>query len=189
MKCSKISCFFTTMSVLRQTAIRSFAISPQRLSCGRVIPVRLYAKSKGKGRDIDPSPDASTTLIPRSQRILDSPAALAEYNLAKDKMQTSVDWYRKECGNLEMRASGRVTPALISPLKVPLPGHGHGVRLEEIATVGVRDGSVLWIVAFEEQVRTVFCAHLLSLQRHLTLPLSRTSNISSPHSMTPSYPA
>jgi hypothetical protein len=162
------------MSVLRQTALRSFAASAQRITCVRLIPVRFYAKSKGKGRDLDASFDASTTMVPRSQRILESPTALAEYNLAKGKMQVSVDWYRKECGNLEMRASGRVTPALISPVKVYLPGYSDAVRLEEIATVGVRDGSVLWIVAFEEQVRTCSpCTYLFSLLPLLT-QLSRT---------------
>lgn len=72
-----------------------------------------------------------------------------------------------------MRASGRVTPALLSPVKVSLPDHGDAVRLEEIATVGVRDGTVLWVVAFEEQVRTfavLFLKHIESALYDAKLP-------------------
>jgi len=65
-------------------------------------------------------------------------------------MQTSVDWFRKECSSVEARASGRVTPALLSSVRVRLPDSNTDMRLEEVATVGVRDGSTLIITIFEE---------------------------------------
>lgn len=68
-------------------------------------------------------------------------------------MQASVEWYRKECAAVEARASGRVTPALLSSVRVKLPSSNTDMRLEEVATVGVRDGSTLLVTVFEEDVR------------------------------------
>ena len=59
--------------------------------------------------------------------------------------------YEEEVAALEVRASGRVTPAVLAPVRVSLPDKG-GVRLEEVATVGVRDGTMLVVTVFEEQV-------------------------------------
>lgn len=66
-------------------------------------------------------------------------------------MKTAVEWFRKECQGFETRASGRVTPALLSPVRVKLAEREY--RLEEIATVGVRDGSILLVTLFDEKVR------------------------------------
>jgi len=52
---------------------------------------------------------------------------------------------------LKMRVSGRVTTALLDPVKVALPDSAP-VRLEELATVGVKDGSTLLITVFQENV-------------------------------------
>jgi ribosome recycling factor len=68
-------------------------------------------------------------------------------------MQASIDWFRKECSSVEARASGRVTPALLSSVRVRLPDSNTDMRLEEVATVGVREGSTLIITIFEEDVR------------------------------------
>lgn len=70
-------------------------------------------------------------------------------------MQGSVEWYRKECAMVEARASGRITPALLSPVRVKLPDTTNEFKLEEVATVGVRDGSILLITVFDENVRRV----------------------------------
>jgi len=71
-------------------------------------------------------------------------------------MKASVDYFRKDCAAAENRALGRVTPALLSPVRVKLPDHPNGVRLEELATVGVREGSTLLITLFNEHVRRFF---------------------------------
>jgi len=68
-------------------------------------------------------------------------------------MSMSVDWFRKECAASEARALGRVTPALLSPVRVKLPDNPKPMRLEELATVGVREGSTLLITLFDEHVR------------------------------------
>jgi ribosome recycling factor len=71
-------------------------------------------------------------------------------------MSAAVEWYRKEVASLETRASGRVTPALLSPVRIELPGKGKElVKLEEVSTIGVRDGSTLIITVFEEHVSTL----------------------------------
>jgi ribosome recycling factor len=68
-------------------------------------------------------------------------------------MSKAVEWYRRECALLETRASGRVVPALLNPVRVSLPGtDGEGVPLDKVAAIGVRDGSTLWITAFDEHV-------------------------------------
>jgi ribosome recycling factor len=68
-------------------------------------------------------------------------------------MAASVDYFRKDCAAAENRALGRVTPALLAPVRVRLPESPQGVRLEELATVGVREGSTLLITLFNEHVR------------------------------------
>lgn len=67
-------------------------------------------------------------------------------------MKAAVEWYRKDCAAVETRASGRVTPAVLSSVRVKLPDSPEEHRLEEVATVGVRDGSMLLITVFDEDV-------------------------------------
>jgi ribosome recycling factor len=67
-------------------------------------------------------------------------------------MKKSVDWYRKECASVEARASGRVTPSMLDPVRVELEG-GVKTRLDGIATIGVRDGSTFWITAYDGSVK------------------------------------
>ncbi|KZT10393.1 ribosome recycling factor [Laetiporus sulphureus 93-53] len=126
------------------------------VSTSLIQQIRTYAaKRKGekepKGEKIKHTPIVSTdALIPGSQRI----AAGEEYTKAEGKMKAILDKYRKDVAGLELRASGRVTPAILSPVRVVLPDHDNadskGVRLEEIATVGVREGTTLLITVFEE---------------------------------------
>ncbi|KAF8647985.1 hypothetical protein AX16_006415 [Volvariella volvacea WC 439] len=109
-----------------------------------------HASSKSKTK-------STSTLVPSSKQPITDPAALEEYHKAESQMQTAVDWFRRECATLESRASGRVTPALLDPVRVKLPGKGKtgganaGLPLEEVATVGVRDGSTLLVTVFEEE--------------------------------------
>lgn len=111
---------------------------------------RSYA-TKGKG-----NAKSTATMIPGSKQPITDPAAQAEYAKAEAAMQTAVEWYRKECAAIETRASGRVTPALLSTVRVSIPDQGDAVRLEAISTVGVRDGSTLMITVFEEDVRSCY---------------------------------
>ncbi|KAI0646440.1 ribosome recycling factor [Trametes meyenii] len=124
--------------------------------------VRFYAKpvkkSKDKGKEKEKERDvaqakgakgfATDSLIPASQRIVSS----EEYKKTEGKMQTVLEWFRKEVAGLETRATGRVTPALLSLVRVKVPGasDSKGVRLEEVATVGVKEGTTLLVTVFEE---------------------------------------
>lgn len=129
---------------------------------------RAYASKKAKhGSNVDTSdskrgPIATTSLTPGSQQVLSNPAAREEHARASAAMDSSVEWFRREVAQLEARASGRVTPQLLDPVRVSLPPATHKeegasapskVRLEELATVGVRDGSSLVVTVFEPQVR------------------------------------
>jgi len=89
-------------------------------------------------------------LLPGSQLRI-SESALDEYRKCEEKMVMTVEWYRGEVAKMENRASGRVTPEILAPVSVKIPGRGaNGVRIEEVATVGVKDGSVLIVTVFED---------------------------------------
>ncbi|EIN08786.1 ribosome recycling factor [Punctularia strigosozonata HHB-11173 SS5] len=92
---------------------------------------------------------STASLIPASQKAV-SDAAQAEYDKCKERMDAAIQWFRKECATLEGRATGRVTPALLAPIRVKIPGVGEGLKMEEVATVGVKDGSMLVVTLFEE---------------------------------------
>lgn len=112
---------------------------------------------------------STATLVPGSQQKLTDEAAIEEYAKAEKKMQTALEWYKKEVNGLETRASGRVTPALLAPVRVQLPGsEGESFRLEDVATVGVREGSTLIITVFEENVRTIARCYSACINFHTT---------------------
>jgi ribosome recycling factor len=133
---------------------------------------RAYASKKTKhGSNVDSTtsgskrgPITTTSLTPGSQQVLSNPAAREEHARATAAMASGVEWFRREVAQLDARASGRVTPQLLDPVRVSLPPTTHKeegavaasapkVRLEEVATVGVRDGSSLVVTVFEPQVR------------------------------------
>ncbi|KAI0689575.1 ribosome recycling factor domain-containing protein [Cytidiella melzeri] len=113
-----------------------------------VLQTRPYA-SKKKSKHAEPAEDPHPeAFVPASQRI----AAGEVYHKAEESMKSSVERFRKEVSSLETRASGRVTTGLLAPVRVKLPtsSDSKGVRLEEVATVGVRDGTTLVVTVFEE---------------------------------------
>ena len=108
---------------------------------------RAYAAPKAK---------STANLVPGSQQRLSSEVARQEYSKAEEKMNAAVDWFRRECAAAEVRVDGRVTSALLDRVRVILPGgDGSAVSLEEVASVGVKDGTTLIITVFEDNVSTV----------------------------------
>jgi hypothetical protein len=106
---------------------------------------------------------------------------------AEAKKAASVEWLRREVAQLEARAGGRVTPRLLAPVRVavvPSAGDRRGredvtvsamankVRLEDLATVGVRDGSSLIVTVFDPQVSFFVPPHPSPLR---LVPASHTS--------------
>ncbi|KAG5644358.1 hypothetical protein DXG03_008655 [Asterophora parasitica] len=133
-------CVRAQMRIIGNTAARNtLATIPQRT----FVSSRGYASAK-KGFK------TTSTLIPGSKQPITDPAAQEEYGKAESSMKASVEWYRKDCATIETRASGRITPALLSPVRVKLPDVDSEVRLEEVATIGVREGSTLLITVFDE---------------------------------------
>ena len=124
--------------------------------------------------------------MPGSQRPIADDAAWEEYQKCDEKMKAAVEWFRKECAAAEARASGRVTPALLSPVRVKMPQDDHLYKLEEIATVGVRDGSLLLITVFDEEVRMHY--NFLEYCCFTECNLSSTSNTSREPFIRPSCP-
>lgn len=111
---------------------------------------RNYA-SKSK-----PKTKSTENFVPGSQQKIQDEEAQREYAKAEGTMKTAVEWFKKECAGFETRASGRVTPAILSPVRVSLPDETKEYNLEELATVGVREGTTLLITLFEDKVR---CLH------------------------------
>ncbi|KAG8686208.1 hypothetical protein FRC08_012685 [Ceratobasidium sp. 394] len=128
---------------------------------------RNYAKSHRKGASsVDaPAPDVTDTHTdfapPRgskrhkAQHEDITPNALSEEDeviqQASQKMDATLEWYKRELAQMETRASGRVMPSLLDPVRVRLKSGGGAVsRLDEVATVGVKDGNVLVITVFDE---------------------------------------
>lgn len=156
------------MSFLRTIVVRPAtrlcnAPRPSIASCRVPLPAvctvtRSYASKKHKDVESDKGKDPKSKftntddLVPGSQRILLSP----EYTTTEAKMKASLDYFCKEVAALEVRASGRITASVLSPVRVMLPGNagadGKGLKLEEIATVGVRDGTILMITVFQDNV-------------------------------------
>lgn len=114
------------------------------------------AKAQLKSSKFDGEKHGTVTtdhLLPGSQLRI-SESALGEYQKCEEKMVAAVDWYRKEVAKMENRVGGRVTPEILAPVSVKIPGREpKGVRIEEAATVGVKDGSVLIVTVFEDSVR------------------------------------
>ena len=149
------------------------ALAGSRLAAPAAHQTRTYAKpakkkgGKDKGAD-DDAPSSSSSgkrgskgvatdeLVPASQRVVSS----AEYRATEAKMQAATEWFRKEAAALETRATGRVTPAVLAPVRVRAGAGGEaggkGARLEEVATVGVREGTTLMVTVFEEHVSLTF---------------------------------
>src|SRR6266540_6335188 len=88
---------------------------------------------------------STASFVPGSKMPITDESARQEYAKCEATMQASIDFFRKDCAASENRALGRITPALLSPVKVKLPENPKGVKLEELATVGIREGSTLLI--------------------------------------------
>ncbi|KAF8595527.1 ribosome recycling factor [Ceratobasidium sp. AG-I] len=129
--------------------------------------VRSYAKNHRKGASLASTPvpkavDTHTDFTPprgskghKSVHEDISPTAVSEeeqqIEQAGQKMNATVEWYKRELAQMEARVSGRVVPSLLDPVRVKLKGNtGAPLRLDEVATVGVRDGNVLVITLFDE---------------------------------------
>ncbi|THV07066.1 ribosome recycling factor [Dendrothele bispora CBS 962.96] len=143
------------MSVLRQasasarTAIR---VSTCLRTCTRVKSSSLLFSrpTPTQTRSYAKKAKSTANLVPGSKQPITDEAAREEYKKCEEKMKAAVDWYRKECASVETRASGRVTPALLAPVRVKLPDADQLFRLDEVATVGIKDGSLLLVTVFEE---------------------------------------
>ncbi|KAF9551727.1 ribosome recycling factor [Agrocybe pediades] len=140
--------FQTARSRAPQSALRTLASAssvPRSLVNTLRTPAQLHRSYATKNKV-----KSTSTIVPGSKQPITDPAAQQEYAKAETAMSTSVDWFRKECAASEARALGRVTPALLSPVRVKLPDNPKPMRLEELATVGVREGSTLLITLFDE---------------------------------------
>ncbi|CAL1709042.1 unnamed protein product [Somion occarium] len=153
------------MSLLRHSVARLHVnapripvTNPNRLALNLFLSqVRHYAKKNKRDLDVEDVKGkskqniATDTLVPGSQRILADP----NYVQCEEKMKGASEKFRKDVAAFETRASGRITPAVLAPVRVMLPDNkgpdGKGVHLEELATVGVRDGTTLLVTAFEER--------------------------------------
>ena len=146
--------------ILSTSITRSSTVSIQ-------LPHRRNYASKNKVK-------STAAFIPASKQPITNEAAREEYAKTENAMSVAVDWFRKECAASEARALGRVTPALLSPVRVKLPGMTKNLHLEELATVGVREGTTLLITLFDENVRFLRLNFPVCWYKWLTVAISRT---------------
>ena len=97
---------------------------PVALTPSTSFTARRTLASRSNKKKVRDEPDAgkivnTDALVPGSQRIVQS----EEYVKAEGKMKATLDFFRKEVAALEMRASGRVTPAVLAPVRVHVPSH------------------------------------------------------------------
>lgn len=141
-----------SLTFLRQLLYRSTPILFY-LNSSYEVGLRQTAPSIALGRQYASKSKIKSTaeLVPGSRQLLTTEEARSEYQKAETKMSSTVEWYRKEVAAFENRASGRVTPSLLAPVRVEVHGKGNDpVKLEEIATVGVKDCSMLIVTVFDE---------------------------------------
>jgi ribosome recycling factor len=123
----------------------------------------FYASPKSRGKDKSGNDStkesklkekliSTASLVPGSQKPIVNEAAREEYAKTESTMRTPVEWFRKECTEAESRANGRITPALLKPVRVKMDDVDGAVGLEQVATVGIRDGTTLIVTVFDEQV-------------------------------------
>lgn len=160
--------------IARSTSLPSLP-GPSRLPSAAALLTahRTYASKKSKGKsqpEPEPkskpkrtadagsgkSPASTDSLVPRSQLILESAASRALHDDVDGKMSALVEGFQMEVAQARRRAQGAVTPDVLGPVRVALPGTSKRVGLEEVATVGVRDGTVLVVTVFDEEVRVFF---------------------------------
>lgn len=171
---------------LVRLALRSRAASSPRfhISSPRVLSITTsacnYAKSHRKASLVTtPTPevvDTHTDFTPpkgsrghKKEHEDISVTATSEedevINQASRKMDTTFDWFKREVAQMESRVSGRVVPSLLDPVRVKLKeAGGAAVRLDQVSTVGVRDGNTLVITLFDEAVCPI---HRISAVYHL----------------------
>jgi ribosome recycling factor len=146
-----------------------------------------HAASSSTPKRAARAPITTASLMPGSQQTLTDPSAREEFARADAKMASCVEWLRREVSLLEARASGRVTPQLLAPVRVSVSvsslgpsaseaeAKKKGARLEELATVGVRDGTTLIVTVFDPQVSLCYyccCCYCARRRVMLFLPPS-----------------
>ncbi|KAJ7336391.1 ribosome recycling factor domain-containing protein [Mycena albidolilacea] len=146
------------MFSLRQVALRARPnpnLCLRSAACARNVQISLACRaarlpSESRRGYASKHIKSTADLVPGSKQPITDEAARQEYTKTDQKMHAAVDWYRKECAGVESRATGRVTPEVLDAVRVRLPGSEKELHLNEVATVGVRDGSTLLITIFEE---------------------------------------
>lgn len=141
---------FRTLPLFRLAASSSWSRRPTRL---HTLPVVLTSLERpAQCRTYAKRVTSTAELVPGSQQPITDAAAQKEYSKAEEKMKASFEWFRKDCAEAETRSTGRITPAILSPVRVRLPNSEERFRLEDLAIVGVKEGTTLVVTVFEEDV-------------------------------------
>jgi hypothetical protein len=154
----RVEMFFVSRRGLGGTCLR--ATRPTRAPI--LTSFRPYAtKNKANAKHTLSQPEvkgshatSTSGLIPTSKRALKDETAQAEYDKAATKMVAAVNWLKKEVAGIKARGLGHVTPAVLDPVRVVLPEDPKEHRLEEVASVGIRDGINLIVTLYEDTVRS-----------------------------------
>ena len=177
------------LSLVRATSRSSrtqFSGTIPSISCSRLQHELPRPHYRGYASKNKVKVKSTSTLVPGSKQPITDPAAQQEYDRADKAMSASVSWFKKECAALETRASGYARPGMISSVRVKIPEQPD-MRLEELATIGVREGTTFLVTLYDSQVSRdpIFGASMFVrvLQRLTFSPTSRILNTSNLHCM------
>ncbi|KAI5452350.1 hypothetical protein NCC49_000911 [Naganishia albida] len=105
---------------------------------------------------------------------------------AKVKMEKTVSWFKSVVFDGVERGKGRITPALLDPVRVQLPDYDAAEPLQSVASVTVKQGA-LWVEVYDPDTlkhveSAIHAANLPGISpqkdssRTLRIPISRPSS-------------
>ncbi|KAJ9104384.1 hypothetical protein QFC20_004520 [Naganishia adeliensis] len=105
---------------------------------------------------------------------------------AKVKMEKTVSWFKSVVFDGVERGKGRITPALLDPVRVQLPDYDTAEPLQSVASVTVKQGA-LWVEVYDPDTlkhveSAIHSANLPGISpqkdssRTLRIPISRPSS-------------
>lgn len=146
---------------------RSRVLSPRAFSLDPLpSQIRSYASknknNKNTNTNTNPAPTkgshATTTknFIPASERTFLDEAIQSEYDKTSERMTSTVEWFRKEVAATIARGTGHVSTSILDGVRVLWKAEVHEnereMRLNEVATVGVRDGNCILVTLHDDEV-------------------------------------
>ncbi|KAF8317196.1 ribosome recycling factor [Clavulina sp. PMI_390] len=144
----------SSTSMLSRASLLAVNASPRMSSPPTLSnPSSLAPLSRGKKTKADSKKGRASSSASEEEEAanttVDWPPLFADL---ESKMSASYSHFAKEMAVLENRASGRVNASLLDAVRVPNEDGSAKLRLNEVATVGVKEGNTLLITLFDDKM-------------------------------------